>query len=130
MKMCKETIVKFLEQHFGKRGARTIIALVLMVFGMTHSEIQKRHGTALSTLRCYRNALNDGNIEALFVVGEREREHSELDNFETEILTEFNDKPPKTLREAQSRIETHTGLKRSTHRLSVWLKKRGFIREL
>lgn len=127
--MDKEIVIKFLERYFGKRGARTIIALILMVFGMTHSEIQKNHGTALSTLRRYKKALNCGDIENLFVVAKREREHSKLDDFENEILTDFNDNPPKTLREVQSRIETLTGLKRSLHRLSVWLLKRGFIRE-
>jgi transposase len=126
MCMGKETVAKFLEGYFGKRGARTIIALVLMVFGLTHTEIQKNHGTALSTLRRYRNMLNDGNIEVLFEVSERKRERSKLDDYENEILTDFNNNPPKTLREAQSRIEGLTGLKRSLHRLRVWLLKRGF----
>ncbi len=36
--------------------------------------------------------------------------------------------PPKTLREAQTRIEIMTGLKRSLTRLRAWLEKRGFVR--
>jgi len=121
-------VAKLLERYFGKRGARVVVCLVLMVFGITHPEIQKKFGTALSTLRRYRGALADGNIEQLFVVSERERKRSELDDFENEILSDFNDNPPRTLREAQTRIETLTGLKRSLHRIDVWLQKRGFVR--
>jgi len=120
-------VIKLLERYFGKRGARVVVCLVLMVFGITHTEIQQKYGTALSTLRRYRKALESGEIDKLFIVAEREREQSELDNYEKEILSDFNDNPPKTLREAQSRIEALTGLKRSLHRLSVWLLKRGFI---
>jgi transposase len=127
--MGKEIVLKYLERYFGKRGARTIIALILMIYGMTHTEIQKNHGTALSTLRRYRNTLNIGNIDSLFVVAERTREHSKLDDYENEIMNEFNNNPPKTLREAQTRIEAITGIKRSLHRLRVWLLKRGFVQE-
>jgi transposase len=120
-----EIVLKLLERHFGKRGANVVVCLILMTFGITHPEIQKRQGTALSTLRRYRNTLDGGSIDALFVVAQRERLRSQLDDYESEILVDFETKPPKTLREAQSRIEALTGLRRSLHRLDVWLKKKG-----
>lgn len=122
-----ELVLKLLERYFGKRGANVVICLVLMVFGITHTEIQKRQGTALSTLRRYRNTMNSGSIDALFVVAERERLRSQLDDYESEILADFQANPPKTLRCAQERIEALTGIKRSLHRLNVWLLKRGFV---
>jgi transposase len=122
-------ILKFLERYFGKRGAKVIVSLILMVFGISQTEIQKKQGAALSTLRRYRKALDSGSIDSLFVVAERERQHSQLDDYSTEILAEFEKNPPKTLREAQSRIEAQTGIKRSLHRLNVWLLKRGFNQE-
>jgi transposase len=129
MKVGYKLILKLLENYFGKRGANVVVCLILMTFGITHTEIQKKQGTSLSTLRRYRTVLNSGNIDRLFVVAERERQHSQLDNYESEILANFEESPPKTLREAQSRIETLTGIKRSLHRLHVWLLKRGFVRE-
>jgi len=124
----KESLIeKLLELYFGKRGTRVIVCLVLMMFGISHTTIQQKYGTALSTLRRYKRALDSGSIESLFVVAERERERSELDDYEKEILANFEENPPRTLREAQTRIESLTGLKRSLVRLRVWLLKRGFI---
>jgi len=119
-------ITKLLERFFGKRGARVIFCLVLMAFGIAHTEIQAKYGTSLSALRRYRNAVKSGDITPLFAVADRVREHSELDGYEQSIMEDFRVNPPATLREAQSRIETMTGLKRSLHRIDVWLKKRGF----
>ena len=121
-------VLKFLEQYFGKRGARVVVCLILITFGIPHVEIQKKQGAALSTLRRYRKALEGGKIESLFVVADRKREQSELDSFEDKILDDFQVSPPATLREAQTRIEQITGLKRSLNRLNIWLKKRGFVR--
>lgn len=98
-----------------------------MMFGISHTTIQQKYGTALSTLRRYKRALDSGSIDGLFVVAERERKRSELDDYEKEILANFEENPPRTLREAQTRIEALTGLKRSLVRLRVWLLKRGFI---
>ena len=121
-------VIALLERLFGKRGARTIYCLVLMAFGIPHTEIQRKCGVALSTLRRYRNSLEIGEIDSLFVVAERKRQQSEMDDYEDEIMESFDANPPKTLREAQTRIEKITGLKRSLTRLRVWLKKRGFVR--
>jgi transposase len=99
-----------------------------MAFGISHTEIQSNCGVALSTLRRYRYCLESGDIESLFLVAERKRQHSELDDYEEKIMTSFDENPPKTLREAQTRIEDMTGLKRSLTRLRAWLKKRGFAR--
>jgi transposase len=120
-------VIALLERIFGKRGSRIIFCLVLMTFGISHTEIQSRCGVALSTLRRYRKSLKSEGIDSLFIVTKRQREQSELDSYEDKIMSSFDKNPPKTLREAQSRIENMTGLKRSFTRLRVWLQKRGFI---
>ena len=121
-------VEKFLERYFGKRGTRVIVCLILMTLGIKTSEIQKVYGSALSTTRRYRKALDSGNIENLFKVSDRVRERSKMDDYEKEILESFEENPPHTLREAQTRIETLTGLKRSLTRIAVWCQKRGFAR--
>ena len=42
MKNGYELVVKLLEKHFGKRGAKVVFCLVLMVFGVTHPDIQEK----------------------------------------------------------------------------------------
>ena len=125
-----EVVLKILERYFGKRGSKVIICLILMIHGVTHTEIRDIYGVALSTTRRYRKAVESGNIDALFMVAARTRERSKLDDYETEILADFNEAPPRTLREAQSRILILTGIKRSLPRISAWCLKRGFARLL
>ena len=126
MRQGHDIVVKLLERYFGKRGAKVIVCLVLMTYGITHTDIFEKLGVALSTTRRYRRALESGNIDSLFHVAERERERSELDDYEKEILADFEKNPPKTLRESQTRIEELTGIKRSLPRIRAWLQKRGF----
>jgi transposase len=127
---CFEIVTKILERYFGKRGTKVIICLILMIHGVTHTEIRDKYCVALSTTRRYRKAIENGKAEDLFVVAPRTRERSKLDDYATEILADFEENPPRTLREAQSRIEILTGIKRSLPRISAWCLKRGFVRLL
>jgi transposase len=128
MKMGYEIVLKILERYLGKRGAKVIFCLILMIHGITHTEIRDTYGVSLTTTRRYRKALEKGDVDSLFVVAEWSRERSKLDDYEKEILADFELNPPKTLRESQSRIEILTGIKRSLPRISAWLLKRGFAR--
>ena len=117
-----EMILKVLEKHFGKRGSRIIICLVLMAYGIKHSEIKLRIGTSYKALRRYRAAFEEGDIDQLFIK-KGPREKSELEEYDKEIAEEFEKNPPKTLRDAQERIKRLTGLTRSLHRIRVYLQK-------
>ena len=64
------------------------------------------------------------------IAGHNNRKHSELEKFNDELMAEFDDKPPKSLRDAQERIKRITGLTRSLHRIRVYLLKRGLKAEL
>jgi|GEM_PF-5764430 len=119
-----EIILLFLTKVMGKeRYAKIVICLSLMAFGIKNSEIKEKLGMSYDTLRKYRTALDKGDINGLFEF-KGKRTKSELDEYEDVILKDFDANPPKTLRDAQERILKLTGLKRSLHRLDVWLKKR------
>jgi len=124
MKTSFELILSVLGNRFGKRGSKIIICLILMVFGIKNSEIKVRTGVSYDALRKYRSALETGNIEHLFI-NNGYREKSELEKFDAIIISDFGRNPPKTLREAQERIQELTGLTRSLHRIRVYLLKRG-----
>jgi transposase len=121
-----EKVLQILTKVFSKeRYAKVIICLVLLAFGIPKSEINKKIGITFPTLRKYKSALECGEIDKLFEF-KGSRTKSVLNNYESIILNDFEINPPKTLREAQTRIEKLTGLRRSLNRLRVWLKKRGF----
>ncbi len=121
-----EQLLMMLGRFFGKRGSRTLICLVLIVFGIKHSEIREKFGTSYDSLRKYRLALNNGDIESLFITKNADsRAKSELEQHNVEIMNDFEKKPPATLREAQERIHKITGLWRGRTRIRAYLKKRG-----
>jgi len=124
MKMGLELILSILGKHFGKRGSKIIVCLILMAFGIKNSEIRVKTGVSYDSLRKYRNALENEIIEPLFI-NNGYREKSELEKFDAIIMADFDKDPPKTLREAQERIQGLTGLTRSLHRIRVYLLKRG-----
>jgi len=123
-----EIVQKIIEQKFGVRGAKIIISLVLMVFGINNSDINEKVGISDRALRRYRKAIQESKITSLFV-NKGNRRKSELEKYNTKILEEFDKRPPKTLRDAQERIKNITGLTRSLHRIGVYLKKKGLKAE-
>jgi len=124
-----EIVLQLLIKIIGKRRyAKVIVCLILIAFGVPNSEIYKKFGTSLSTLRKYKSALKSGQIDHL-IEFKGDRTQSALNDYEDVIMKEFDANPPKTLREAQERILKLTGLNRSIHRIQVWLKKRGLKAE-
>jgi len=121
-----EVVLQLLTKVFGKqRYAKVMVCLVLMAFGVSSSEINKKLGISFPALRKYKSTLENGEIEQLFEF-KGSRTQSALNDYEDIILNDFNASPPKTLREAQARILKLTGLNRSLNRIRVWLKKRAY----
>ena len=116
-------VLNFLARSFGKRGSKVVVCLILMVFGFENSEIKKSFGMSYDTLRKYKAALVSGSIEPLFK-NSGARAKSELNIHSELIISDFNVRPPKTLREARDRIYSLTGIKRSINRIRIFLKKR------
>jgi len=116
-------ILAFLEKIFGKRGAKTVICLVLMMLGFQNAPIKEKTGVAFSTLRRYRKVIENCDISTLFEV-KAERMKSKLSPYEDVICADFDARPPKTLREAQTRVLKLTGIEISLNRLRIFLKKR------
>ena len=121
-----ELLLVMLGKHFGKRGSKIVICLILMAFGIKNCEIREKFGTSYDSLRKYRTALESGNVDPLFVTNNADsRMKSELLKYDKQIMDDFDKNPPSTVREAQTRIEALTGVKRNLTRIRAYLKKRG-----
>lgn len=120
-----EYVSEILSSYFGKRGAKIVICLVLMAYGLKNKEIRDDLGLSYDSLRKYREMLDSQSVETLFVRGGK-RMQSELEPYTDKIMSDFESNPPKTLRDAQERIQKLTGIERSLHRIRVFLLKRGF----
>jgi transposase len=121
-----EIVLSLLTKLLGKRRyAKAIVCLILIAYGVANSEINKKLGMSYTTLRKYKSALKTGEIDEL-VEFNGSRTKSMLNDYEHIIMKEFNDNPPKTLRDAQERILKLTGLNRSLNRVRIWLKKRAY----
>ena len=119
-----QVIITYLEKHFTKSRATILICLVLMAVGYKNTEIQEKTKVSLPSLRKYRKALDEGEIDRLFA-NSGNRRAAKLDPDENIIIQNFEKKPPKTLKEAQSRVLKLTGKTIGLTRLREFLKKRG-----
>ena len=120
-----DLLLGLLSSRFHMRGAKIIVVLVLMVFGLKNAEIREKLGTSWDSLRKYRAALDAGDIESLFTMDNSKRQKSELEQYNEQIKVSFEKNPPKTLREAKQRIKEITGLERSINRVRKYLLKKG-----
>ena len=118
-----ETVIKFLEKHFTKTRVRILICLILMAVGFTNSQIKDKLKLDYKSLKKYRNALDNKDIECLFSNGGNRRK-SDLDKHTDEIKRDFDENPPTTLKVASDRIKELTGKTLSLNRLGIFLKKR------
>ena len=118
------SIIKFLEKYFSKTRIRILISLILMAVGFSNSQIKGKLGIDYKSLKKYRTALENEEIEKLFSNGGARRK-SELEQYNEIIKKDFEENPPATLRAANEQIKKLTGKSLSLNRLGIFLKKRG-----
>ena len=115
-------IVNFLENKFGKRVAKQILYVILMVFGVERKKIREMLNASDVTLCKYNAALKNENLESIFIQNYN-CPQSELENFRDQIELELEENPPSTLREASLKIGKISGIKRSLTQVGKFLKK-------
>ena len=101
---------------------RRMEALWLKSHNLPHDLIAKLVGVCDNTLRDYFQLFTAGGTEALKHV-DFYRPESDLVGHTTSLEAYFRDHPPATIKEAQSRIETLTGIKRGETQVAEFLKK-------
>lgn len=97
-------------------------ALWLKSHKLSHGLIATLVGVSENTVREYFQLFIEGGTEKLKEV-DFYRPESNLVKHTTSLEAYFRDNPPATVKEAQSEIETLTGLKRSETQVAAFLKK-------
>jgi len=121
-----EEILKEIHYHRYNHPAplvqRRMEALWLKGHDLPHAKIAELVGVTENTIRDYFELYQQGGLEKLkelnyYVPG------SELNAHVTSLEAHFRDNPPASIKEAQSEIETITGVKRSETQIAEFLKK-------
>ena len=115
-------VVDFLESKLGKRVAKQILYIILLVFSVERKKIREVLGASDVTLCKYNAALRHERLSSIFEQNYN-RPQSELEIYREQIEQVFEDTPPATRREASILIEKSTGLKRSLPQIGKFLKK-------
>ena len=115
-------VLDFLEGKLGRRVAKQILYIILLVFKIERKKIREALGASDVTLCKYSAALADENLESIFTQNYN-RPQSELEVYREKIEQALEEKPPATRREAALAIEKVTGLKRSLPQIGKFLKK-------
>ena len=117
-------VIDFLERKLGKRVAKQILYITLMVFGIERKKIKEISGVSDVTLCKYNAALRDENLESIFEQNYN-RPQSALEAHREQIEQLFEVEPPATRREAALAIEKLTGIKLGLTQIGKFLKKGG-----
>ncbi len=106
---------------------RKMEVLWLKSQGLPHHEICRLTDLSADTVRRYLRAYQAGGVERLKTLPFY-RQQSALADHRTTIEAEFRARPPASIKEAQARIETLTGIRRSENRVREYLKAIGIKR--
>jgi transposase len=98
--------------------------VLLRACGHTTREIEELTGLNVKTIRVYLHLYLEGGVDAILERSPR-RPTSDLENHRQTIEQSFREHPPASLKEASERIFQLTGIRRSTTRVGVFLKKIG-----
>jgi len=101
---------------------RRMEVLWLKSHGLPHAQIAELGGIAETTMREYFRLYQEGGIEGLKQV-HFYRPESELVQHANSLEEYFRLNPPASIKEAQSEIETLTGIRRSETQVREFLKK-------
>jgi len=101
---------------------RRMEALWLKGHGLAHAQIAELVGVTKNTIRDYFELYLQGSAEKLKELNYYVAE-SKLNVYVTSLEAYFRDNPPASIKEAQSEIETITGVKRSKTQVAEFLKK-------
>jgi len=111
-----------ISKRIGKRLMKEIVCTVLLAFGIAPSVIHEKLGVSYKSLRRYREYTVERRLNELLEIKESNHK-SVLEKHKAQIEREFETKPPRTLKEAKSRIKEMTGISRSVSNIRRWLKK-------
>ena len=117
-------VLGFLEIKLGKRVAKQIVYVILLVFNVERKTIRDVLGASDVTLCKYSAAIKGENLESIFEQ-EYNRPQSGLEAYRGQIEQMFESNPPATRREAALAIEKLTGMKRGLTQIGKFLKKGG-----
>lgn len=101
---------------------RRMEALWLKGHGLPHAQIAELVGVTENTIREYFEFFREGGLEKLKELNYYVPD-SKLNAYVTSLEVHFRDHPPASIKEAQSEIETITGVKRSETQVAEFLKK-------
>jgi len=101
---------------------RRMETLLLKAHNLSHGQIEEIVGVTGNTIREYFELYQQGGIEKLKEINYYKPE-GELVKHIVSLETYFRDNPPASIKEAQSEIETITGVKRSETQVAEFLKK-------
>ncbi len=110
--------------HPHPRVQMKMAAVQLTALGVERSIVAQTLGCSETTVRTYLKTYQAGGVEALkrFTVG---GSASALDAYSDTLRAEFEQRPPRSVNEAQHRIKELTGLRRSPSQVRAYLKRLG-----
>jgi len=120
----RERINRERQYHSHPRVRQRMQALWLKSKELSHKEICRLLDISSTTLTRYLKCYRDKGVEGLLSLNFNQPK-SELDAYRPLLIAHFTKKPPASVKQAMSEIETLTGIKLSEQRIRIFLKSLG-----
>jgi transposase len=122
-----ERISELKDNHPKPIVRKRMLALWLKYLGSTHQEICRIANISKPSLANFLTRFRDEGLDSLLVHNFKGRT-SKLDPYSTEIIRDFEARPPHSLAEGAGRIKETIGVSISQPRLSAFLARNGIRR--
>ena len=117
-------VLMFLQVFMSRTLARRVIALILMMTYPSNSLITELTGMCDKSVRTLKKAVEDGEVESLFMAYEGTDRKSKLSNVEGDIVEEIERNNYHTRRQIADMIQTKFKINVSEATVGRFLKKK------
>ena len=118
-----KSIIRFLRMFMTDTLAKRIVSLVLIAVGIPNTRIIEATGMSDRSIWMLKKAINDGNIDDLFVVGHGSGRTGKAKGFESAIAEELERHNYHTRQQVADMLLEKFGIKMSVSAVGKLLKK-------
>ena len=116
-------IIKFLQIFMTATLAKRVVSLVLIAAGVPNARITKATGMSDRSIWTLKKAINDGELDNIFTVGQRSGRPGKAKGLESAIVEEVEKNNYHTRQEVADMIKEKYGISMSVSAVGKLLKK-------
>ena len=121
--MITKSVILFLQMFMNETLAKRTVGIILVALGMTYGQVAELTGLSKRSVCAIKSAINNGDIDSLFVVTHGGGRTGKAKGFEEEIVEELEKNNYHTRQQVADMIQEKFGITMSVSAVGKLLKK-------